>query len=253
MNTAASFVMLVWLVSMVPHPTSITPTSRDTPHEIIRRAIQAQGGRQSLEKTLNHRCRGKGTIAAGSLKGSVTIDYWYQFPDRTKIVGEIKVGNLIINDVRILNGKEGWNQKNGDTKAFTNGELAAARAGAYHTYIRHLIPLLEESKFTLTLLDEVTVNGRLASGIKVLSTGYKEIRLYFDKETSLLVKSEYLGHTGELKEVLTEEYFTDYKEINRVKLPFKKTIYLDGKQYLDVEIAEWQFYDKIDGNEFVKP
>jgi broad specificity phosphatase PhoE len=57
--------------------------------------------------------------------------------------------------------------------------------------VSRLLPLLEDKKFELTSLPEATVLGKPAVGVNVRAKGKPDVKLYFDKQSSLLVKTEY--------------------------------------------------------------
>jgi hypothetical protein len=114
--------------------------------------------------------------------------------------------------------------------------------------------LLEDPAFTLTLLDEIKVNGRAAFGVKVASKGHDDVRLYFDKAGGLLVKIDWKGVKPDLQEVLTESILSDYKVVKGGgKYPMKALILVDGKKYTDLEIVEFEPLEKIDDAVFAEP
>ena len=91
-------------------------------------------------------------------------------------------------------------------------------------------------------------------GIKVSTNGHKDINLYFDKETGLMVKMEH--RTLDLQtqqEVAEERILLEYQDVGGLKTAKKVLINHDGKKYLEAEVTEVKLEDKIDDSEFGKP
>ena len=55
------------------------------------------------------------------------------------------------------------------------------------------------------------------------------------------------------KEVVQETVFSDYKEINGVKMPMKEVIKRDGKNFVDGETFDVRLVEKLDDKIFGKP
>jgi hypothetical protein len=70
----------------------------------------------------------------------------------------------------------------------------------------------------------------------------------------MLVKSESRTlHPMTMQEVPAQSYFKEYKDVDGRKEPKRLLINLDGQKYLDLEILETKYLDKVDENEFAKP
>lgn len=195
----------------------LTPTvcceapAQETAREVIQEAIRAHGGKDKLAHSLIFWCRLKGTATMpDSQTFPLAMELWSQLPDYTKYVAKFDVGGDIVTEVRILNKQEGW-VKAGAEKAeqLTKEKVEEEVQGGYAAYVTRLIPLLDEERFSLTLSDEVSVSGRAARVVKVLSEGHPDVLLYFDKDSHLLVKSERQAADLDGKKGLREEYYSD--------------------------------------------
>jgi len=117
-----------------------------------------------------------------------------------------------------------------------------------------LAPLLKDKAYTLTYLGEIKVGDKPAVGVKVQTKGFREIDLWFDKASGLMVKTQRTTYDlTARKEVLKETYLSDYQEANGVKHARKVRIDQDGKKLLEGEITEYKVLDKVDDREFAKP
>ena len=95
---------------------------------------------------------------------------------------------------------------------------------------------------------------RPAVGIRVAAPGHKDVSLYFDKQTGLLVKitrQALDAQTGQ--EVSEERIIQEYQDVNGLKTAKKVLINRDGKKFLEAEVTDVQFLEKVDDSTFAKP
>jgi hypothetical protein len=234
---------------------SLRAPAEDVARDIIEGAIRVQGGKDQLERSLTFRCRLKGTITTpDSTSLPFTMEFWSQLPGRKKYVARVGREDEIITEVRIHNKDHGWQRRNdGKPNEFTGEELDELIQGDYAAYVTRLVPLLDEKQFVLSALDEAKVSDRPARVVKVVSEGHPEVRLYFDKESLLLIKSERQALNWDGKKVLSEEYYADYKDVNGMLFPMRRQSYSGGKKHLDAECTGVKFLEKIDPSEFEEP
>src|SRR5262249_39474359 len=126
-------------------------------------------------------------------------------PNRQKIVIEADAGGQKVRFVPVLNGDKGWIKINDDTMDLEKEDLAEVKEEAYAGWVTTLLPLRDRA-FTLAPVGEVNIDKRPAQGVKVSSKGHRDVNLYFDKETGLLVKTETRVKDDDDQEV-TEETF----------------------------------------------
>src|SRR5262249_16961412 len=108
-------------------------------------------------------------------------------------------------------------------------------------------------EYQLSVLAEAMVHDRPAVGVNVSSRGHEDVKLYFDKESGLLVKRVQRLDDGMGDKVTQEELFSDYQETDKVKLPRKYVPFADGKRSAEGQVPEVQFLDRIADTEFDKP
>lgn len=120
---------------------------------------------------------------------TLTIRLPYQF----KEVNEMTVLGETIPFTTIFNGKEGWIEGNGRVREVEPAGLKDYKEMPNVVESTHLITPLLDKKYKLTLIGEANVDGRPATGIRVSRQGFRHLKLYFDKQTHLLVKMERKG------------------------------------------------------------
>jgi hypothetical protein len=233
--------------------TSASERLQEKPEDTIRKAIKAHGGRDRLAKYLTYWLRAKGTLSGPDGDTyPMLAEYWYRYPECSKIIINLKLSGGEETAVRVHKGNNAWAMKNGVTANADEEDLKQLQKESYETYLSRLYPLLEERGITLTALAETKVNGSQVVGVQIISPRCREMRIYFDKTTMLISKIEYRGEYRR-KKVLTEEFFSDYREISGLKYAGKKQTLLNGKKHLEGEIVEFKLLDLIDDKEFAKP
>jgi hypothetical protein len=124
----------------------------------------------------------------------------------------------------------------------------------YVCWATQLFPL-KAQEFHLSLVDEIEVGGRKAVGILVKHEQHDPLKLYFDKESHLLVKVQgKYKNPDDGKEYDQECVYSDYRNVQDTKQPFRCKSFLDKKEDTDLLVTEMQPYDKLlDEKLFSKP
>jgi hypothetical protein len=106
----------------------------------------------------------------------------------------------------------------------------------------------------VTSLGEHKVKGKTALEVKVASKGQKDIKLYFDKESLLLVKVSRPGlNLLTMMVVLQEEYYSDYRLVDGVKQPHHFVVYQDGNKFLEGDVTQYTFVPSFEEKLFTPP
>jgi len=181
-----------------------------------------------------------------------TLEDTWQMPHQYKSVMQFELDGKTFIQTQVLNGDQGWINVNGQTQPLPKEGLAEMREQKYAEDLDRLLGLRNKG-YQLSVLQEVKVDGRPAVGIRVRSEGHRDVNLYFDKSSGLLVKREQQisGETG--KPILQEVYFKGYKETDGVKHWMVIEALRDGKKFLEAKVTQLEFFDKLSDSEFVKP
>jgi hypothetical protein len=227
----------------------------EPPADVIKRAIEAHGGMERLSKIQADWFKIKGWISSDGSKGRpFTAETFVQLPDQLKSVIELAGDDRKVTVVQTVDGDTAWVTIDGVPQAKINASaLAEMRAVQHLDRITRLVPLLTDKKYDVSALGESKVNGQTAIGIKVQCKGHREVRLFFDKNTNLLVKAEHRLDDRRNKEVRQEEYYSDFKEFAGFKRPTKLSVYRDGKKMMEAELVEVKYYERFGEKIFAKP
>jgi outer membrane lipoprotein-sorting protein len=213
---------------------------------IIAKAMQATGGEEKLAKLKAMSWTEKGTFYGMGAGVPYTGSYSAERPDKFKM--EIQ-GVFTI----VVNGDKGWMGANGSTQEMTKEQLDEQKQGLYAGSVASLVPLKDKA-YKLSLLGESKVGDRSAAGVKVSRKDHYDVNLYFDKETNLLVKTvSRLKDSMSGQEVEQEATYSDFKEVEGVKVPTKVSIKRDGKQFVEAENSDMKLAEKLDDSVFAKP
>jgi hypothetical protein len=219
---------------------------------LVDRAVQAHGGGAKLAKLPAVTGKLKGTFHGLGVAAAFTGEFAAQGPDRQKFVIEAEVGDEKFRLVHVLNRDKGWVKINDDTEELDKEDLAEAKEEAYGEWVATLVPLKGKA-FRLAPLGEVNFDKRPALGVRVSSKGHRDVNLYFDKKTGLLVKTETRVKDDNDQEVTEETFLSNYKEVQGTQQATKLTVKRDGKLYLESEVTDYQLAEKLDDGVFAKP
>jgi hypothetical protein len=138
------------------------------------------------------------------------------------------------------------------TTEFTDEGLKFVKEQMHEAYVLTLTPLLKDQRFALSALGETKLNDRPALGVKVSAKERRDVDLYFDKETGLLVKSV-AKVVLRMQETDQEIRYSGYKDVEGLKWPMKAVQYRNGNKYAETEITELKFLEKGDDSVFSVP
>jgi hypothetical protein len=226
-----------------------TSSSSGEAKAIIDRAIKASGGQTKFKaQTWSE----KGTNYWTDTPATYTAWVAMQFPDQCRL----RQGDSIV----VVGRDKGWLVGGNTTKEMTREQLASQKEYLYGVWVSSLLPL-NDKEFTLSPLGKSKVDDRAVVGVKVSSKGHKDVELYFDETTNLLVKSaltvqvvDLWGESaGRATVVRQEVFYSDYRAVQGVQVPMKMVIKHDGKLVVKSEKHDIQLVDKLDDKEFSKP
>lgn len=225
----------------------------DDPLVLIRRAIQAHGGPDKLDRLRLVREQMTGTLFLLKEKIPFTSETLQRLPGQFRHTLTSTVGGKKLNLVQIYDGKQGWLVDGGIPRAIDEKTLDGWKAMTHAALVASLTPLLAADKgYKLTVLPETKVAGQPAVGVKVASAQQREVVLYFDKATGMLVKRDSRPHSGG-PESLQEEIYSEFKDVQGLKRPTRVVVYINGVMHAEGTIQMTQLLDRIDDKEFAKP
>jgi len=228
--------------------------AQDELRAVIDRAIKAHGGEANLDKHKAGQTKAKGTAFIQGNPIELTEEATFHLPNKLKSVQELQVNGAQVKITVGFDGTKAWLNVNGmnlDMKLDKLGELFKDQI-----YIGEVTRLtkLKDKAYELSSLGETKVQGKDAVGVRVSSKGHKDVNLYFDKTSGLLVKVEHRTVDFDTeKEVNEERIFLEYQEKDGMMEAKKAIVNRDGQKHAEMEIVEIKYLDEIDDTQFSKP
>ena len=223
---------------------------RDT----LEKAIKAHGGADKLNKHLASTGNMKGKVHVMETTFEFTGEIASQAPDKLKVTIEFEAGGMAFKVIQVFNKDKGWASLNNTVMEMDKDQLAEAREELHASEVTNRLTPLLDKEYKLSSLGEVKVNEKPATGIQVTRKGYRDMNLYFDKKTNLLVKTERRVRDDMSKQEMTqEEFLEDHKDISGLMVPQKLKIKRDGKDFLEGEMTDYKILEKLPDDTFAKP
>jgi len=226
--------------------------------QIIDKAIQAVGGETALTKWKGANWRTKGTLYAMGAELPFTGQWTMQWPGKVRMAIDLEVGGMKVNFTLVYTGDKGWIKINDMLMDMDEDRMKEQKESMHLTQVARLA-VLKDKAYTLAALPDAKVKDKTAAGVKVSHKDHRDVQLYFDKDTGLLLKSQMRVKTDQGEEVNQESFYSDYQEVkddknNKAhKVPMKILIQRDGQTYVDSENLDYKLAEKIDEKLFEKP
>ena len=154
----------------------------------------------------------------------------------------------------IVKGDKGWQTSVYDGKSEGTVKSDARQRAAVRSQVQSwgvflpLTPTFPGVK--AKSLGESKIEGR---AVFEVGTDRGTERLYYDKETSRLVRQEVEVRTKNKKRELTVITFDDYRDLDGVPVARKQIAKTDGKVVTEMEVFAFKLADKLDPKLFEKP
>jgi hypothetical protein len=228
-----SVIVLLFLAGAAP-----AVHAQDSARSIIERAIVAHGGMDKLSRARADRTRMRGVIYVGKTTVPFTSEVTVQLPKKYKMVLAMREADKTRVVIHELDGDAVNITIDGTTQHAQGTHANQLRQTLELESAMRLVPLLDARAFTLTTLGEFKLNDRVVVGVGVKGSGQRELKMYFDRETALLVKTEQRIDGGDGKDVVQEAFYRDHREVGGYRRPGRAAAYRDGKKVLEGELID---------------
>jgi hypothetical protein len=226
----------------------------DDSRALVLKAMQAHGGKKNLNKYPAAQIKLKGEVEVMGVQAKFTGEMFFLLPDKMKNIMTVEVNNMNLDIIQVFDGKQFHMKVAGQAIELKDDDLIKeTKASLYCEKVASLMDL-DDPAYKLSSLGEVQVSNKPAVGIRVSREGQRDVNLFFDKQSHLLVKYEFRAKDfmGQM-EVTQEKLVSDYKEVMGVQTATKMTMLHDGKKAMDLEVIETRFAETFDDSYFTKP
>src|SRR5262249_28863566 len=116
-----------------------------------------------------------------------------------------------------------------------------------------LTPLLTDT-YHLTSLPAAEIEHRPVVGVCAAATKRRDLKLYFDRETGLLVKVERQVMDPLSRQEATEErYMRDYQKTHGILAARQIVVERNGKPYMEAKVETIEYLPRLDRSVFRQP
>ncbi|HEX6184219.1 MAG TPA: hypothetical protein VFZ44_10105 [Pyrinomonadaceae bacterium] len=236
--------------------------SKPTADEIFAHNLEVSGGAEAIARIKSHRSKGTLTFSAGMTPGA----YYYggsQLPPPARFVTHSKAPDKILTELEIgagaapfeqgrtvrrgFDGRRGWEyveryvHEQGSARPVKQAELREFEGAELEQVKRYAgagsLVRLAEQYGSLVMLDNQKVSQPRYYGVKEFDRECYVVRglnrenkletFYFDIDTGLLMRFDFEAQ-GPDGPTTIEAYPEDYKEVEKVMLPFSLAFKADG-------------------------
>jgi photosynthetic reaction center cytochrome c subunit len=208
--------------------------------QLLDKYISAIGGAEALQRVTSRVQKGTLTAFGGQ---HFPVDVYSKAPEKRLSVMHLSNGD----SVTAFDGKQGWLSVPGRVHMMSAAENAAARMDADLYFPLHVKTLYE--KFRVDTVENV--DGHDTYLVVGRSEAQPPLRLYFDKESGLLLRLIRYAETP-LGRIPTQIDFADYRDANGLKVPFRWTLSRPGNQFT-IQVEQLQQNVPVDDAKFVAP
>ena len=106
---------------------------------------------------------------------------------------------------------------------------------------------------TVNFVEQAELDGTAAAVIEISADNGFSVRLWIDEQSGDLLKQRYQSSaiTGAPSEV--EQIFSDYRDVDGLRSPFKVTVLANGEEFAQVEVGEIRYNTGLDKAALMKP
>lgn len=215
--------------------------------QILDRYIRALGGEQQLAKLTSFAAKGT-YVGYDTDSQKVPAEVIGKAPAQRTLIVHGRLGD----STTAFDGRDGWiagpDKPVPVLKLPAGPDLDALKFDAVLSFPGGINQALSQWRVGFP---EITINDRKVEIIQATTDSRSRIKLFFDKESGLLVRSVRFVNTV-VGIVPTQVDYSDYREVSGVKMPFRWTVtWTDGRS--TVQLDNVQPNVAIDDAKFLKP
>lgn len=188
-----------------------------TVDQLIDKYVQALGGKAAIQK-VNSRIS-KGTVEVVGMNAGGTAELYEKAPDKQM---HVLVVPELINSYGGYNGKVGWgfDEEKGKASELKDKELETLRLDS--EFYKPIKIKEQFAKITLKGAEKIQFRDgpRDTFVIEAKPANGSSRKMYFDKQTGLLIRQDTQESSDEAGKMAVREFYLDYKSVDGVMVPF---------------------------------
>jgi hypothetical protein len=204
--------------------TGSTPQAQATltAEQIIDKHIAASGGREALSKLTTRRATGTVTLSQGGAELGGPVEILNKAPNKVRVSLQIDLTSVGMAD------KMSIEQRFDGTTGVMNNSMQGATpiTGNQLENMKNAIfpsPLLDYKTHTnkIEVLPQESIDGKPRLVLQITPKTGSVVKLYFDPETFLVVRTKATVNTPEMGDMENVADSSDYRTVDGIKIPFQ--------------------------------
>ena len=213
-------------------------------HAILAKAVEAAGGAERLAGVKDVTKKGKLAMGSMSLEQTTQIIV----PDVFRQENRMPLGAMTL----FLQGDTGWMNSPQGQGPMPGPQVKEMRSTLFRMRETLLLSASHAGR-KVNFVQQDEVDGKTADVIEISSTDSGSIRLWVESENSVVVKSIHQRSSGEGGPAEVEQIYSDYREVDGIRMPFKTQVNQGGKEVATLTLTEVIYNSGLDVETLSKP
>lgn len=227
----------------------------DATKALLEKAVKAQGGADKAAKLNEMTIKGKGQFMEGGNAAEMSFDLSIKHFDHARFDMSVSEGGRSHKGVMVFAVDKAW-FRDGDRDKVepAPAEVVPILESVFLAIRAASSPGMLAGNKNLTLAHggEAKIDDTPAEVLRISRKDKADVTIYFDKKTSLPLKSETTIKEPNGQEKPFSVNFSEFKELDGVKHFTKLKIHAD-KTEMEMELSELKLGAKFEANTFDKP
>ena len=209
---------------------------------------QAVGGETALRAVKTIHSKGKAVISTPRGDMQMDVQSYVRIPDDWRMEMTMPMGQIVF----IIRGDRAWMVTPGGSReapASMQKELVSEKWRNPVFLAAHV----NDPGVKVAYQGKQTENGRTLHVIRIQPPKAKPLTVYLDDETHRPVKIVYRGQGMGGAPVEEEERWEDWRDVSGIKVPFKVTVFQNGKQSQQITFELFEVNVKVKEDLFKTP
>ncbi len=212
--------------------------------QVIERAIEAHGGKALLSKVHADRVKLKGKLVVDKVEVPYSAETAVQLPNQFRNTIQFNQGKKDVVMTQVLNGESVAVWINGKQQKIPPAMEEEIRQNFALNRAIRMLALLEDPGYELKYLGKDEDPARVLHVVRINHRGLRELRMFFESGTGLLVKTEHpVDYQG--KQYLQEERYSDFRSLSGFRRPVKMEVIRGGQKLLEASLTEVHYPESL--------
>ena len=229
-------------------PTTGTVGTDKTAADLLRRVIEAKGGLVALKgvRTVVADAQTVLQLQQGTLPS--TTKTYIVYPDKFRVDAEVNGAQTS----QVYSAGKAWVKSPAGVQDAPPPMLAEFAAGVRRDVIPMLIDAAEGRLTARALPDQKGRDGRQMHVLEISGPAIDRVRLFID-DRMLIAGQSYSRPDPTGRQILTEEVFSDYREVSGIRVPFEAQLLQNGQPILKRTLTNVVLNGPVSDTVFARP